>query len=84
MSRTGRILLTSCYSIRPRRTFATLMLGNGETCVTGLPIDGHAVSYASSLQCIIWDNRCTLHAPSAFDDSKERRLMWRYVQPWMA
>jgi alpha-ketoglutarate-dependent taurine dioxygenase len=34
--------------------------------------------------CVIWDNRCTLHAPSAFDDSKERRLMWRYVQLWMA
>ena len=33
--------------------------------------------------CVIWDNRCTLHAPSAFDDSKERRLMWRYVQLWM-
>jgi alpha-ketoglutarate-dependent taurine dioxygenase len=30
--------------------------------------------------CVIWDNRCTLHAPSAFDDSKEKRLMWRCVQ----
>ena len=30
--------------------------------------------------CVIWDNRCTLHAPSAFDDSKEKRLMWRCVR----
>ena len=27
--------------------------------------------------CIVWDNRCTLHAPSAFDDQAQRRLMWR-------
>ena len=27
--------------------------------------------------CIVWDNRCTLHAPSAFDDTSQRRLMWR-------
>ena len=26
---------------------------------------------------IVWDNRCTLHAPSAFNDEAERRLMWR-------
>lgn len=27
--------------------------------------------------CLVWDNRCTLHAPSAFDDDQRRRLMWR-------
>ena len=34
--------------------------------------------------CVIWDNRCTLHAPSAFDDKKEKRLMWRCVHAWSA
>eukprot|EP00937_MAST-01D_sp_MAST-1D-sp2_P004208 g4208.t1 len=26
---------------------------------------------------IVWDNRCTLHAPSAFDAARNTRLMWR-------
>lgn len=26
---------------------------------------------------VVWDNRCTLHSPSAFDDSKYTRHMWR-------
>ena len=27
--------------------------------------------------CIVWDNRCTLHAPSAFDHARNTRLMYR-------
>ena len=27
--------------------------------------------------CIVWDNRCTLHAPSAFDHRRNTRLMYR-------
>jgi alpha-ketoglutarate-dependent taurine dioxygenase len=27
--------------------------------------------------CVVWDNRCTLHAPSHFDAAESRRLMWR-------
>ena len=27
--------------------------------------------------CIVWDNRNTLHSPSAFDDDTQKRLMWR-------
>ena len=26
---------------------------------------------------VVWDNRCTLHAPTSFDDSCNTRLMWR-------
>ena len=26
---------------------------------------------------IVWDNRCTLHAPSHFDDERQVRHMWR-------
>ena len=26
---------------------------------------------------VVWDNRCTLHAPSHFDNENEIRLMWR-------
>ena len=27
--------------------------------------------------CLIWDNRCTLHTPSHLDADAKRRLMWR-------
>jgi len=26
---------------------------------------------------VVWDNRCTLHAPTPFDDMRYERLMYR-------
>ena len=31
----------------------------------------------SAGDCIVWDNRCTLHAPSAFNHARNTRLMYR-------
>lgn len=54
----------------------------GEALLTGLQEHATRAPYIYMHRwrpgdLVVWDNRCTLHAPSPFDDSRYERLMYR-------
>ena len=54
----------------------------GEALLNGLQehATGAAYTYMHRWRpgdLVVWDNRCTLHAPTPFDDSRHERLMYR-------
>ena len=54
----------------------------GEALLNGLQehATGEAYTYMHRWRpgdLVVWDNRCTLHAPTPFDDSRYERLMYR-------
>ena len=55
-------------------------LPRGETVDRLVALTTERFSYAHQWQegdCLVWDNRCTLHAPSHLEADTQQRLMWR-------